>query len=60
MKEIWKNIEATNEHYQVSNLGRIKLYGNIINLYKEETGYMRINLWHLQILGTQISSSTFL
>ena len=44
MKEIWKNIEATNEHYQVSNLGRIKLDGNIINPYKEETGYMRIKI----------------
>lgn len=44
MKENWKFIECTNNHYQVSNLGRIKKDGEFISFKLSESGYVIANI----------------
>ena len=38
--ENWKFIEGTSEHYEISDLGRIRKDGNLIDLKIEDTGYV--------------------
>ena len=44
MEEIWKTVEATNGHYEVSNLGHVKRDGELVEPYVEESGYVRIKI----------------
>lgn len=49
-EEIWKTIEATNGHYQVSTLGNVRKDGILVSPYTDGSGYKRISI--VLIYGT--------
>lgn len=44
MEEIWKVVEATNNLYEVSNLGNVKREGSLIPLEVMESGYVKVGI----------------
>lgn len=42
--EIWKTIEGTENHYEVSNLGNFKLDGKPIDTVIDSTGYVKVRI----------------
>lgn len=60
MEEIWKTVEATKGHYEVSNLGNVRKDGEIVEPHEDANGYMKvkncIDLWNYENMATQISS----
>lgn len=44
MNEIWKTIEGTNNHYEVSNLGNVRYDGELISTEIESTGYVKVRI----------------
>lgn len=41
MEEIWKEVEATDGHYEVSNLGNLRKDGKIVELEYSDVGYYK-------------------
>lgn len=50
MEEIWKTVEATKGHYEVSNLGNVRKDGEIVEPYEDVSGYMKVKV--VLIYGT--------
>lgn len=44
MNEIWKIIEGTNNHYEVSNLGNVRCDGKLVSTEVEQTGYVKVRI----------------
>lgn len=44
MNEIWKTIEGTNNHYEVSNFGNIRCDGKLVKTEVEQTGYVKVRI----------------
>lgn len=42
--EIWKIIEGTNNHYEVSNLGNVRYDGKIVSTEVEPSGYVKVRI----------------
>lgn len=51
MNEIWKTIEGTNNHYEVSNFGNVRCDGSLVPTELESTGYVKVRI--KLILGTR-------
>lgn len=43
-KEIWKFIDGTRNHYEVSNKGRVRKDGNICKIGTGKTGYVQVSI----------------
>jgi hypothetical protein len=50
MEEIWKTVEATKGHYEVSNLGNVRKDGEIVEPHEDANGYMKVKI--VLIYGT--------
>ena len=44
MEEIWKTVEATKGHYEVSNLGNVRKDGEIVEPHEDANGYMKVKI----------------
>ena len=42
--ELWKTIDGTNNRYEISNLGRIKCDGNLLEPVIDNTGYVKVRI----------------